>query len=45
MNFNGNLLLGFGRYWGKELPPPALFHLFRAPALATLQSFDLMKTS
>ena len=32
-NFIGNLLLGFGRYWGKVLPEPAVFHLFRAPAL------------
>ena len=28
INFNGNLFLGFGRYCGKVLPEPAVFHLF-----------------
>ena len=28
INFTGNLLLGFGRYSGKVLPEPAVFHLF-----------------
>ena len=28
INFTGNLLLGFGRYCGKVLPEPAVFHLF-----------------
>ena len=28
INFIGNLLLGFGRYWGKVLAEPAVFHLF-----------------
>ena len=33
INFTGNLFLGFGRYWGKVLPEPAVFHFFRVPAL------------
>ena len=33
LNFTGNLLSGFGRYCGKTLPEPAVFHLFWAPAL------------
>ena len=33
INFTGNLFLGFGRYWGKVLLEPAVFHLFRVPAL------------
>ena len=28
LNFTGNLLLGFGRYGGKVLPEPPVFHLF-----------------
>ena len=28
INFTGNLLLGFGKYCGKVLPEPAVFHLF-----------------
>ena len=28
INFAGNLHLGFGRYWDKILPEPAVFHHF-----------------
>ena len=37
-NFTGNLLLGFGRYCGKVLPEPAVFHIFWAPALKNVFS-------
>ena len=28
MNFTGNLILEFGKYCGKVVPEPAVFHLF-----------------
>ena len=38
INFTGNLLLGFGRYCGKVLPEPAVFHVLWAPALTNVFS-------
>ena len=33
ISFTGNLLLEFGRYCGKAVPEPTVFHLVWAPAL------------
>ena len=33
LNFTGNLFFGFGRYYGKVVPEPAVSHPSWAPAV------------